>query len=351
MKLSQFKYHVPQELVAEYPLENRDEARLMVLDRKKGTIEHRVFNDIIDYLEEDDVMVRNDTAVFPALLSGQKEKTAATINVFLLRELDAESRLWDVLVDPARKIRIGNKIYFGEDEDLIAEVIDNTTSRGRTLRFLYDGTHEEFKKRLFEMGQMPLPESIQKLRDITPEDRENYQTIYAKNEGAVVAPAAGLHFSKLLIKRLELKGIVFADITLHAGVGNFKTIDVEDLAKHKIDSEEVIISEEAANIINTAKRKGKKVCAVGTTSLKALESSVYNSGLIKPYNGWTNKFIFPPYEFTSANLFVTNFHPTQSQMFMMVSAFGGFDLVMKAYKTAIEEKYRFLTYGDAMIII
>ena len=351
MKLSQFKFHLPQELIAEFPLENRDEERLMVLNRKEGTIEHKLFNDIINYFDDGDVMVRNDTQVFPALLSGQKEKTSATINVFLLRELDAESRLWDVLVDPARKIRIGNKVYFGEDDELVAEVIDNTTSRGRTLRFLYDGTHEEFKRKLFEMGQMPVPESIQKLRDIIPEDRKHYQTIYAKNEGAVVAPAAGFHLGKLLIKRLELKGINFADITLHAGVGNFKAIDVEDLGKHKIDSEEVIILEEAADIINAGKQKGKKICAIGTTSLKALESSVYNSGLIKPFNGWTNKFIFPPYEFTSANAFVTNFHPSQSPMFMMVCAYGDYDLVMKAYKIAIEEKYRFLTYGDAMLII
>ncbi|MDR1183074.1 MAG: tRNA preQ1(34) S-adenosylmethionine ribosyltransferase-isomerase QueA [Bacteroidales bacterium] len=350
MKLSQFKFYLPQELVAGFPVENRDEARLMVLDRKTGTIEHKVFKDIVDYFEEEDVIVRNDTRVFPALLCGQKEKTSAGIGVFLLRELDEESRLWDVLVDPARKIRIGNKLYFGND-DLIAEVIDNTTSRGRTIRFLFDGTHEEFKARLFDMGQMPIPECIQQIREVTPEDREYYQTVYAKNEGAVVAPTAGLHFSKLLIKRLELKGILFADITLHAGVGNFKTIDVEDLAKHKVDSEEVIISEEAANIINREKKKGHQICAIGTTTLKALESSVYNSGLIKPFTGWTNKFIFPPHEFNSASRFVTNFHPSQSTMFMMVCAYGGYDLVMKAYKTAIEEKYRFLTYGDAMLIL
>ncbi|MDR1459337.1 MAG: tRNA preQ1(34) S-adenosylmethionine ribosyltransferase-isomerase QueA [Bacteroidales bacterium] len=313
-------------------------------------MEHKVFKDIVDYFEEDDVLVRNDTLVFPALLCGQKEKTSAGIVVFLLRELDEESRLWDVLVDPARKIRIGNKLYFGED-DLVAEVIDNTTSRGRTVRFLFDGTHEEFKKKLFDMGQMPVPEFIQKIRDVTPEDRVYYQTVYAKNEGAVVAPAAGLHFSKLLIKRLELKGVLFADITLHAGVGNFKPIDVEDLAKHKVDSEEVIITEEAASIINRQKKKGKQICAVGTTTLKALESSVYNSGLIKPFNGWSNKFIFPPYEFNSVSHFITNFHPPQSSMFMMVCAYGGFDLIMKAYKIALEEKYRFLTYGDAMLIL
>jgi S-adenosylmethionine:tRNA ribosyltransferase-isomerase len=350
MKLTHFKYFVPPELVAEFPAENRDEARLMVLDRKTQTIEHRLFKDIIDYFEEDDMIIRNDTQVFPALLFGQKEKTGSPISVFLLRELNEKSRLWDVLVDPARKIRIGNKLYFGEDE-IIAEVIDNTTSRGRTIRFLYDGTEEAFKKRLFEMGQMPIPESIQKLRDIIPEDSDYYQTVYAKNKGAVVAPAAGLHFSKLLIKRLELKGIQFADITVHAGVGNFKTIDVEDLAKHKIDSEEMIITEETANLINRTKANRKRICAVGTTTMKALESSVYNSGLIKPYDGWTNKFIFPPYDFTSANAFISNFHPSQTAMFMMVCAFGGYNLVMKAYKTAIEEKYHFLTYGDAMLII
>ncbi|MDR0603641.1 MAG: tRNA preQ1(34) S-adenosylmethionine ribosyltransferase-isomerase QueA [Bacteroidales bacterium] len=350
MKLSQFKFYLPPELVASFPAANRDEARLMVLDRKTGTIEHKVFKDIINYFGEEDVIVRNDTLVFPALLCGQKEKTSAGIAVFLLRELNEESRLWDVLVDPARKIRIGNKLYFGEDE-LVAEVIDNTTNRGRTLRFLFDGTHDEFKKKLHDMGQMPLPECILKLRDVTAEDREYYQTVYAKHEGAVVAPSAGLHFSKLLIKRLELKGVLFADVTLHAGVGNFKPIDVEDLAKHKIDSEEVVISEEAATIINREKKRGKQICAIGTTTLKALEASVYNSGLIKPFNGWTNKFIFPPYEFNSATSLVTNFHPSQSSMFMMVCGYGGYDFVMKAYKIAVEEKYQFLTYGDAMLIL
>ncbi len=351
MKLSQFKYYLPQELIAQFPVENRDESRLMIVNRKTNSIEHKHFRDIIDYFEEDDVIVRNDTQVFPALLCGEKEKTGANISVFLLRELDEESRLWDVLVDPARKIRIGNKLYFGENDDLVAEVIDNTTSRGRTLRFLFDGTHEDFKKKLFEMGQMPVPESIQRLRDIIPEDREHYQTIYAKNEGAVVAPAAGLHFSKVLVKKMELKGIHFADITLHAGVGNFKTIDVEDLAKHKLDSEEIIITEEATDIINAAKKKQKHICAVGTTTLKAMESSVFNSGLIKPFKGWTNKFIFPPYNFNSADAFITNFHPSQSSMFIMVCAYGGYDLIMQAYKIAIEEKYRFLTYGDAMLIL
>ncbi|MDD3280723.1 MAG: tRNA preQ1(34) S-adenosylmethionine ribosyltransferase-isomerase QueA [Bacteroidales bacterium] len=350
MKLSQFKYFLPQDLIAIYPHEERNEARLIVLNRAKKTIEHKKFKDIIDYFDDGDVFVTNNTKVFPAMLQGEKEKTKASINVFLLRELDKESRLWDVLVDPARKIRIGNKIYF-DNGSLIAEVIDNTTSRGRTLRFLFDGSYEEFKRKLFSIGQMPIPESIQKLRDVSEQDADYYQTIYAKNEGAVVAPAAGLHLSREMIKMLELKGVSVSEITLHAGIGNFKTIDVEDLAKHKMDSEEMEIMESSATIINEAKSKGKKICAVGTTCLKALESSVYISGLIKPYKGWTNKFIFPPYDFKSANVMITNLHPSQSSMLMLVCAFGGFDLVMKAYKEAINEKYRFLTYGDAMLII
>ena len=350
MKLSQFKYFLPQDLVAAYPKEEKNEARLVVINREKKTIEHRLFKDIIQYFDDGDVFVINNTKVFPAMLEGEKEKTKAGISVFLLRELDEESRLWDVLVDPARKIRIGNKIYF-DNGSLIAEVIDNTTSRGRTLRFLFDGSHEDFKRKLFSIGQMPIPETIQKLRDVTNEDSQYYQTIYAKHEGAVVAPAAGLHLSREMIKMLELKGVNFSEITLHAGIGNFKTIDVEDLAKHKTDSEEMEITEKAAVIINEAKQNNKKVCAVGTTSLKALESSVYISGLIKPYKGWTNKFIFPPYDFKSANAMITNFHPSQSSMLMLVCAFGGFELVMKAYKEAIAEKYRFLTYGDAMLII
>ena len=350
MKLSQFKFFLPPELVPAFPVEDKDKTRLMVLDRKKQTIENKVFGDVLNYFDTDDIIVRNDTKVFPALLSGRKEKTGATINVFLLRELETESRLWDVLVDPARKIRIGNKLYFGDNE-LVAEVIDNTTSRGRTLRFLFDGSHDDFKKKLLGMGEMPLPDSIQRLRDVTPEDKKYYQTIYAKNEGAVVAPAAGLHFSKTLIKRLELKGIVFADVTLHAGIGNFKVIDVEDLAKHKIDSEQFMITEETATTINAAKARGHRICAVGTTALKALESSVYNSGLIKPHDGWTNKFIFPPYEITAADALITNFHPSQSTMLMLVCAFGGYELVMEAYKKAVEERFGFLTFGDAMLIV
>ncbi len=350
MKLSQFKYNLPQNLIASHLSANRDDARLMVINRKTRVIEHKLFKDVLDYFEENDVFVRNDTRVFPALLSGQKEKTGASISVQLLRELDEESRLWDVLVDPARKIRIGNKLYFGEGT-LEAEVIDNTTSRGRTLRFLFDGTHEEFKKKLFDLGRTPLPDDIRKLRDIEPEDAEFYQTIYAKNEGAVVAPTAGLHFSKMLVKRMELKGIQVADITLHAGVGNFKSIDVEDLAKHKIDSEEYFITEEAAKIVNEAKTQKRKICAVGTTTLKAMESSCYINGHLKPYHGWTNKFIFPPYDFVTADALITNLHAPQSSMMMMVCAFGGYELMMEAYKKAVEEQYHFLTYGDAMLIL
>lgn len=351
MKLSQFKYFLPEERIALYPMDERDEARLMVLNRKTETIEHKVFKDVINYFEEGDLFVMNNTKVFPALLYGEKEKTGAKIRVFLLRELDAESRLWDVLVDPARKIRIGNKLYFGDDDSLVAEVIDNTTSRGRTLRFLFDGDHTAFRQKLKEYGSTPLPEDIQKLRDIQPEDEENYQTIYAKHEGAVAAPASGFHFSRELIKRMELKGIEFAEITLHAGLGNFREIDVEDLTKHKTDSEQMMITEEAAKRINDAKDHKHKICAVGTTTMKAIEYSVYTNGHVKPYDGWTNKFIFPPYNFMVADAMITNFHAPQSPMMMMAAAFGGYDFVMKAYKEALSEKYRFLTYGDAMLII
>ena len=351
MKLSQFKYFLPQELIALFPEKERDESRLMVLDRKKQTIEHVQFKDILNYFNEGDLFVRNNTKVFPALLYGEKEKTGAKIRVFLLRELDPESRLWDVLVDPARKIRIGNKLYFGEDDSLVAEVIDNTTSRGRTLRFLFDGDHDGFKAKLKELGSTPVPDDIQKHRDITPEDEQYYQTIYAKNEGAVVAPAAGFHFSRELNKRLELKGVDFTEITLHAGLGNFREIDVEDLIKHKMDSEAMTISEECAQMINATKDRKNKVVAVGTTTMKALESSVYTNGHVKQFDGWTNKFIFPPYDFQVADAMITNFHPSQSSMLMMVAAFGGYEFVMKAYKEAVTQKYRFLTYGDAMLII
>ena len=351
MKLSQFKYHLPQEQIALFPTEERDEARMMVLHRKTQTIEHKIFKDIVDYFDEGDIFVTNNTKVFPSLLFGEKEKTGAKIRVFLLRELDEESRLWDVLVDPARKIRIGNKLYFGDDESLVAEVIDNTTSRGRTLRFLFDDNHDAFKQKLNEMGLTPLPEDLQRLREIVPEDEENYQTIYAKVEGAVAAPAAGFHFSKYLLKRMELKGIDFTEITLHAGLGNFREIDVEDLTKHKTESESMVITEEAANAINAARDNGKKVAVVGTTTMKALESSVYTNGHVKVFEGWTNKFIFPPYNFTIGDALITNFHPSESPMLMMVAAYGGYEFIMDAYKTAVKEKYRFLTYGDAMLIM
>ena len=351
MKLSQFKYFLPQELIALHPTHSRDEARLMVLNRKTQTIEHKVFKDILDYFDEGDLFVMNNTKVFPSVLFGEKEKTGAKIRVSLLRELDEESRLWDVLVDPARKIRIGNKLYFGENNDLVAEVIDNTTSRGRTLRVLFDDDHDAFKRKLKELGSVPIPEDILRLRDLTPEDEQDYQTIYAKNEGAVAAPTAGFHFSRELLKRLEIKGIEFAELTLHAGLGNFRDIDVEDLTKHKTDSESMEIPEECAAKVNATKDAGRNVVAIGTTTMKAMESSTYPNGHLKPYTGWTNKFIFPPYNFMVANAMVTNFHQSQSPMLMMVAAFGGYEFVMEAYHQAVEEKYRFLTFGDAMLII
>lgn len=349
MKLSEFSFDLPQELIAEYPSENRDECRLMVVHRKTGKIEHKLFKDVLSYFDDGDVMILNNTRVFPARMYGNKEKTGAKIEVFLLRELNRESFLWDVLVDPARKIRIGNKLYFGEDDSLVAEVIDNTTSRGRTLRFLFDGPYEEFKKIITELGETPLPKYIK--REVEPMDEEMYQTIFAKVEGAVAAPTAGLHFSRELLKRLELKGINFAELTLHVGLGTFRSVEVEDLTKHKMDSEQVIIPEKAANIVNEAKRNKKKVCAVGTTSMRAIESSVSTEGMLKPFDGWTNKFIFPPYDFMVADSLITNFHTPLSTLLMMISAFAGHDLMMQAYHEAIKEKYRFYSYGDAMLII
>lgn len=349
MKLSHFNYVLPPELLAEYPSEERDAARLMVLNRENQTIEHRVFKDLVDYFGEGDIMVFNNTKVFPARLYGNKEKTGARIEVFLLRELNAESRLWDVLVDPARKIRIGNKLFFGDDSGLVAEVIDNTTSRGRTLRFLYDGTYEEFRKKLKEMGETPLPKYIK--RAVEPSDEERYQTIYAKHEGAVAAPTAGLHFSKHLIKRLEIQGVDLAEITLHVGLGTFSPVEVEDLSKHKMDSEEINITKAAADAVNAAIENKKRVCAVGTTVMRAMESSVSADHFLKPYQGWTNKFIFPPYDFSVANAMITNFHTPKSTLMMMTSAFAGHDLLKKAYKEAIKENYRFYSYGDAMLII
>ena len=349
MKLSHFNFNLPEELLAEFPTENRDESRLMVVNRKTGTIEHKLFKDVIDYFDDGDVMVLNNTKVFPARLYGNKEKTGARIEVFLLRELNAEQRLWDVLVDPARKIRIGNKLYFGDDDSLVAEVIDNTTSRGRTLRFLYDGSYEEFREKLVELGETPIPKYIE--REVTPEDAERYQTIYAKVEGAVAAPTAGLHFSKHLLKRLEIKGVDFAEVTLHVGLGTFNPVEVEDLSKHKMDSEEMIISQEACDIVNNAKAKKKKVCCVGTTAMRAMESSVSSQRTLNPYTGWTNKFIYPPYDFSLADCMITNFHTPKSTLLMMISAFCGHDLMKKAYEEAIKEKYRFYSYGDAMLII
>ncbi len=349
MKLSKFKYKLPEELIALNPTPNRDESRLLVLHKDSKKIEHRIFKDLIDYFDDKDVLVFNNTKVFPARLYGNKEKTGAEIEVFLLRELNREQRLWDVLVDPARKIRIGNKLYFGDDDSLVAEVIDNTTSRGRTLRFLYDGSYDEFKTALFALGETPLPKFIK--REVTPEDKERYQTIYAKHEGAVAAPTAGMHFSRELMKRLEIKGVEFAEVTLHVGLGNFRTVDVEDLTKHKMDSEQIIVTDDACKIINTRRDEKRRICAVGTTVMRTLESTVSTQGHVKPYEGWTNKFIFPPYDFQVANAMITNFHLPLSTLLMMVSAFGGYDAIMNAYKVAVKEKYRFGTYGDAMLII
>jgi len=349
MKLSHFGFNLPEELLAEYPAENRDESRLMVIDRKKQTIEHKLFKDIINYFDEEDVLILNNTKVFPARLYGNKEKTGARIEVFLLRELNEEQRLWDVLVDPARKIRIGNKLYFGDDDTLVAEVIDNTTSRGRTLRFLFDGSYKEFRKKLTELGETPLPKYIK--RQVEPEDEERYQTIFAKNEGAVAAPTAGLHFSKHLLKRLEIKGVKFAEVTLHVGLGTFNPVEVEDLSKHKMDSEELQINSKAVEIVNRGIKEKRRVCAVGTTVMRAIESSVSSSGKLNEIDGWTNKFIFPPYDFSIANCMITNFHTPKSTLLMMVSAFAGHDLIKKAYVEAIKENYKFYSYGDAMLII
>lgn len=349
MKLSEFRYHLPPELIASYPSPNRDECRLMVLDRKTQKIEHKSFKDLLKYFGDGDVMITNNTKVFPARLYGTKEKTGAKIEVFLLRELNHDARLWDVLVDPARKIRIGNKLYFGDDDALVAEVIDNTTSRGRTLRFLFDGPYHEFKKTIESLGETPLPKLIK--RPVEPEDKDRYQTIFAKHEGAVAAPTAGMHFSRELVKRLELQGVSFAEITLHVGLGTFRSVDVEDLSKHKMDSEQVIIEEKAANIVNKSKENRKRVCAVGTTVSRAIETSTTIGGLLKPFNGWTNKFIFPPHDFSVAGAMITNLHLPQSTLMMHVAAFTGFDFLQKAYKEAVTEKYKFFTYGDAMLIL
>ena len=336
-------------MLAKYPADNRDESRLLVLNRATGTIEHRIFKDIIEYFDEKDLFLFNDTKVFPARLYGNKEKTNAEIEIFLLRELNSELRLWDVLVDPARKIRIGNKLYFGADEMMGAEVIDNTTSRGRTLRFLFDGSYEEFKEALYRLGETPLPRWIRE--KVEEEDAERYQTIFAKHEGAVAAPTAGMHFSKHLLKRMEIKGIDSAFITLHAGLGNFRRVDVEDLSKHKMDSEQFVVTEQAAEAVNNAKRSGHKVVAIGTTVMRTIETAVSTGGMIKAMEGWTNKFIFHPYDFSVADAMVTNFQLPESTQLMMAAAFGGYNNVMNAYNEAIKEGYRFGTYGDAMLII
>ena len=349
MKLSQFKFKLPEEKIALHPAKYRDESRLMVVHKSTGQIEHKVFKDILEYFDDKDVFIFNDTKVFPARLYGNKEKTGARIEVFLLRELNEELRLWDVLVDPARKIRIGNKLYFGDDDSMVAEVIDNTTSRGRTLRFLYDGPHDEFKKALYALGEAPLPSFIR--RPVEEEDAERFQTIFAKNEGAVTAPTAGLHFSRELMKRMEIKGIDFAYVTMHAGLGNFREIDVEDLTKHKMDSEQMFVDAKACNIVNQAKDENRRVCAVGTTVMRAIETAVGTDGHLKEFEGWTNKFIFSPYDFSVANSMVTNFHMPLSTLLMLVAAYGGYDLVMEAYNTALKEDYRFGTYGDAMLIL
>ena len=351
MKLSQFKYRIPDDRIALYPAACRDEARMMVLHRKTGEIEHRIFKDVIEYFDEKDVFVLNDSKVFPARLYGNKEKTNAKIEVFLLRELNEEFRLWDVLVDPARKIRIGNKLYFGEDNSMVAEVIDNTTSRGRTLRFLYDGPHDEFKKALYALGVAPLPDDFKRLRKEEPEDLENFQTYFAKKEGSVTASFAGLHFTRELMKRMEIKGIETAYVTMHTGLGCFREIDVEDLTKHKMDSDLISVDTEAVNIINKAKAEGRRICAVGTSVQRVLETATLTNGMLKEYDGWTSKFIFPDYQFQVANSMIANFYMPYSTMLMLTAAFGGYEYVMNAYNVALKEGYRFGLYGDALLII
>jgi S-adenosylmethionine:tRNA ribosyltransferase-isomerase len=349
MKLSKFIFELPENLTAMHPPHNRDESRLMVLNRAKKTIEHKQFKDIINYFDEGDAMIFNNTKVFPARLYGNKEKTGARIEVFLLRELNKETRLWDVLVDPARKIRIGNKLFFGDDDSLVAEVIDNTTSRGRTLRFLFDGDYDEFRYKLTQLGQTPLPKYID--RDIEPQDHERFQTIFAEHEGAVFPPTAGMHFSKHLLKRLEIKGVELPKVTLHIGLGTFQPVEVEDLSKHKMDSEKIFISQQTSDVVNSAIKNKKRVCAVGTTVMRSLESSVSAYNKLKPFEGWSNKFIFPPYEFSIANSMISNFHPPKSTLMMSVAAFAGLDFLHEAYTEAIKEKYKFFAYGDAMLII
>ena len=349
MKLSQFKFDFPEKLLAQYPAESRDESRLMVVHKDTGEIEHKIFKDIVNYFSEGDVFVVNNTKVFPARLYGEKEKTGAKIEVFLLRELNEEIHLWDVLVDPARKIRVGNKLYFGENEDLVAEVIDNTTSRGRTIKFIFDGSKEEFQAKVDELGNTPLPKYIN--RPAEPEDEDRYQTIFAEHTGAVAAPTAGLHFTKNVLKRLELIGVETAPITLHTGLGTFRPVDVEDLTKHKMDSENFEVTQATCDIVNRALDNKKRVCAIGTTSVRSMESSVSANNRLKPKKGWTDKFLFPPHDFKINNAMVTNFHLPESTLLMMTAAFGGYDLIMEAYEIAVKEEYKFFSYGDAMLII
>ncbi|HMO34139.1 MAG TPA: tRNA preQ1(34) S-adenosylmethionine ribosyltransferase-isomerase QueA [Lacibacter sp.] len=349
MKLSQFTFDLPLNLIAQHPAKRREDSRMMVINRKTGQMENRVFRDVMEYFDDKDVFVVNNTKVFPARMYGRKEKTGAKIEVFLLRELNKQNRLWDVIVDPARKIRVGNKLYFGDTEDLVAEVIDNTTSRGRTIRFLFEGSDEEFRQVLYNMGETPLPKYIKRKPD--EEDRERYQTVFAKFEGAVAAPTAGLHFSQELIKRLEIQGIRFAEITLHTGLGTFRPIEVEDLSKHKMDAEYYKIDEFACKVVNKGKEGGRRICAVGTTTMRALETSFTAQQLLKPSEGWTNIFVHPPYNFNIADSLITNFHLPKTSLLIMTCAFAGYDLIMEAYKKAIKDKYRFFSYGDAMLII
>ncbi len=349
MKLSQYVYDLPLNLIAQTPSKNRDESKLMVVHKDTGKIEHKMFKDVLSYFNDKDVMVVNNTKVFNARLYGRKEKTGAKIEVFLLRELNKQNRLWDVIVEPARKIRVGNKLYFGNDNSLVAEVVDNTTSRGRTIRFLFEGSNEELKTILDNMGETPLPKYIKRKPD--ENDKERYQTVYAKNEGAVAAPTAGLHFSRELIKKLEIKGINFAEVTLHTGLGTFRPIEVEDISKHKMDAEYYEVDEYACKIVNKAKEDNRKICAIGTTSVRAIESSITTTGMLKPSSGWTNVFVSPPHDFALTNSLITNFHLPKTSLLIMVTAFMGYDLTMEAYKVAIKNKYRFFSYGDAMLII
>lgn len=351
-KLSQFNFELPEKLIAQYPAGERDESRLLVVHKESGKIEHKTFKDLIEYFDDGDSFIFNNTKVFPARMYGKKEKTGAKIEVFLLRELNVDARLWDVLVDPARKIRVGNKLYFSDEEGndvLVAEVVDNTTSRGRTIRFFFEGDDAEFKGVLKQLGNTPLPKYIN--REPEAIDFERYQTIYAKNTGAVAAPTAGLHFSKELLKRMEIKGIDFAEVTLHVGLGTFRSIDVEDLSKHKMDAEYFQIIQEAVEVVNKSKLNNKKICAVGTTSMRTIESAVSATGTLKAAEGWTNLFIYPPFEFSIANAMITNFHLPKSSLIIMAAAFGGYELMMDVYQEAIKDKYRFYSYGDAMLIL